>query len=189
MKVVLPLPPSVNAYRKYRVMTTYRGGKPIHTVQTYKSTETKQFEANAKRIIKESMKKYGWETPSKERFVIAHTVFYFARINQDDNNYYKVPLDAFEEAGAILNDSKIMVRTENIFVDSKNPRMEIVFEVSEKIGVFDSEQDMEDFKLNNCANCKRSKRNCKLFNDFLENKNISQIEQKTVKKCSELKKL
>lgn len=189
MKLVLPLPPSVNAYRKYRVRTTFKNRRLIHTVQTYKSTETKQYESIAGKIVREAMKEYEWTTPPKEAFIIAHTTFYFARINQDDNNYYKVPLDVLEGAGAILNDCKVMVRTEDILIDSENPRMEIELKVSEKMGVFKNSEEFERFKEKNCSQCSRLNRNCRLLKDFLENKKYSQIAHNICLKSSKLHKV
>lgn len=164
-------------------MTTYKYGKPIHTVQTYKSAEAKKYETVAMKIIKQAMKDQKWETPPKEKYVIVNATFYFSRINQDDNNYYKVPLDVIEGAGAIFNDCKVMIRTNDIFIESKNPRVEIELVVSEKIGIFKDENELEKFKNENCLMCIKDKSKCSILKKCLENKINSEELVKNTLNC------
>ena len=81
-------------------------------------------------------------------------------------------IDAVE--GIIYDDSLVIPRIKNITIDSKNPRLEIELRESEKIGIF-TKDNYEEFIKENCIECWRFKRNCKLLKTCKENKIVEEI--------------
>ena len=171
LNFVAPLPPSINEYRKYRVI--YSKGRP--TVQTYKTKETYQYEAYIEKLLKEEIVKQGWQTPPKGNYVYVWITFFFARSNQDDNNYYKVLCDSLQKSGVVLNDSRFIIRTKDIFINSMNPRIEVSIELAPKIGRFKDKNEHDLFIKQNCLMCKKPNyEKCRVFKSLLENRIFEQ---------------
>jgi Holliday junction resolvase RusA-like endonuclease len=82
---------------------------------------------------------------TKENFVYQDAVFYFARRGTDDNNQYKILNDSLE--GIVYdNDSRVLVRTQRIVYDSKNPRIEVTISPVDFIGIFENKDVYDEFE-------------------------------------------
>ena len=135
---------SVNHYMNYRV-----AGK---IVMAYKPKATKDFEKKFGKYVKEEIDKQGWIKPPKGKLVIVDTTFYFPRIDMDANNYFKCMLDVATEVGVWEDDNITMERVNGLYYDAKNPRIEITLSVSDRVGIFNNDNDYEEFK-SRCDNC------------------------------------
>lgn len=109
---------------------------------------------------------------TKENFVYQDAVIYFARRGSDDNNIYKLLNDSLEKI-AYDNDSKVLVRTQRIIYDPKNPRIEVKITPVEFIGIFENKDACFDFQArcefggngNGCS--KFRKGSCSILKDSI----------------------
>lgn len=167
MKIISPIPPSVNSYLKYRVQ---RGKNGKIFVQTYKSEEARKYEAIFEDIVREAIEKNKWIKPDKESYVFINAVFYFPRHHMDANNHWKLPLDVFTFAGVYPDDSKALERAHRVFIDKDHPRVEFEITVAPYLGVFDDEKHLEEFKNFNCRFCTKKPEKCNMMKNALNNK-------------------
>lgn len=156
---------SVNHYMNYRVI---KKGK-FNTVMPYKPKETLNFEKSFSKYLKEEMIKQNWTKPSKDKFVIMNTVYYFPRIDMDAQNYFKTMCDVMTDCGVWEDDNIVMEHVNRIYYDSENPRIEILISVSDNVGIFDSECDFLNF-TQTCEHCKRFNKNCSLLKKAKESR-------------------
>ncbi|MCY9545325.1 RusA family crossover junction endodeoxyribonuclease, partial [Paenibacillus alvei] len=106
---------------------------------------------------------YEW---TKENFVYQDTTIYFARRGSDDNNIYKLLNDSLEGI-TYDNDSRVLVRTQRIVYDSKNPRIEVTIKPVAFIGIFENQDVLERFQ-NICEGCsKYRKGSCSILKDSI----------------------
>lgn len=166
-----PLPPSVNSYKGMRVVRS--GGRSF--IQFYHTSKAKQFMVHMKKLLEREVVQAGWEVPGKNEYIICEVVIYFKKRRTDGDNIFKCLLDSFTDNGIILDDSMVIPRVSDIFIDPDNPRVEVTLRKSEKKGVFPGQQELDFFKNKNCDNCRRFKRNCSLLKKSLENKIVSEI--------------
>lgn len=152
---------SVNHYMSYRAVG--------RRVMAYKPKETKAFEKTFGDYIKEEMKKQHWIKPVKGKFVIMDTIFYFPRVDQDAQNYFKSICDIMTDVGVWEDDNIVCEHVKRIYYDSKNPRIEIHIYEADTIGIFDNIEEYEEFK-ERCSDCNRFKRSCSLHNKALESR-------------------
>jgi Holliday junction resolvase RusA-like endonuclease len=165
------LPPSLNEFRKYRVM--------YGRVQTYKTDVAKHWESSFIAYVKKEIKRQKWKTPDKGKYLVLEVTFYFSRINQDADNYYKLMNDCLQKAKVIENDCKFIPRTKRVYIESKNPRMEIDIYEASYVGVFNDETKLEDFKAFNCSVCKKNTNTCTVLSKALENRITGDISIET----------
>lgn len=166
MKLTLPIPPSVNSYMKYKIQ---RNGRRL-AIKTYPSLETESFYSYSIPLIKEKMEEANFAKVEKGKFVSVTCTFYFEKKGKDADNHFKCIMDAIQKAGLVENDSQLIPRVENVYVDKENPRVEIVVESMSKMGVFLNESHMEHFKQSNCCLCKKNPNRCATFTGFLDNR-------------------
>ncbi len=108
---------SVNHYMGYRSIG--------RRVMAYKPKETKDFEKAFGNYIKQEMNNQNWVKPSKGKFIIMDTIFYFPRIDMDAQNYFKSICDIMTNVDVYEDDNIVCERVNRIYYDSKNPRIEI----------------------------------------------------------------
>lgn len=167
LRLILPLPPSVNSYQRYRVK---RIGKRMR-VDAYPSQETESFYEQVLPYIREEIHKQGWKMPPRDKYVVIKCVFYLHKKGADADNYFKCSVDALEKAGVVINDSYIIPQAMDVLVDKDNPHIEMEIIQSEKLGVFSNEEEMEDFKREYCDKCRRrNKDKCIVFKGLYENR-------------------
>lgn len=160
LKLVSPIPPSVNHYLGYRAII--KNGKPM--AMSYKTSEATKYQKEFAKYVKEQIKEQGWNlTPNKEQHFYVDCIFYFDRTDMDCNNYFKCSLDAITETGLIwVDDNVVCERVQRIYYDRKNPHIEFTIYPVDYIGIFDNISQLEQFE-NNCFGCNRYKRNCSIL--------------------------
>lgn len=136
-------------------------------VSVYETAEAKQYKKQFCEYAKREVEIQNWDielTRNKHHYM--DCVFYFERIDQDEQNYYKCLCDAMN--GIVYVDDKfILTRTNAIYYDSKNPRIEIVIHPVDYIGIFDNQEQLDRFE-SNCVKCVRYKRNCSILKEAKE---------------------
>lgn len=167
LKIISPIPPSVNNYLNYRVQQA-NNGKLF--VQAYKSADSIKYEGKFIKIVQRSVLDQKWEKPDKEKYIFVRATFYFPKHGMDVNNHWKLPLDVFKAGGVYYDDSKVVEGARRIYIDAKNPRIEFDVWEAPFIGIFDSVEDFEGFKNANCRFCKKSPERCGTITKALQNR-------------------
>lgn len=175
-KLVLtsPLPPSVNSYMNYRVGS--KGRKKF--VQAFPSDETVIYKDYFIDYVKDEIIKQSWLRPEKGKLVFVQMTFFLDRKRKDPNNFIKVPFDALTEAGVYLDDDIALPLAPRVYIDAKNPRIEIEIYESEAIGIFDNEEDYQKFLDENCMICKRKIETCGVLKQLLDNRIIEEVKDR-----------
>lgn len=156
---------SVNHYLSYRAIM--KNGRPM--AMSYKTQEAVKFQKDFTEYVKKQVQEQGWITddnPFQHYYVDA--VFYFPRIDVDCNNYWKVAFDAITDSGVVwVDDNMACERVVKVMYDAKNPRIEYTIYKTDFVGIFDSQDELDEFE-GNCKNCKRYNRNCSILNKAKE---------------------
>ena len=161
LKLTSPMPPSVNHYTGVR--TVMRNGKPLSMV--YETKEAKDYKKKFKKIIEEQVKLQNWnrEIDDMQHFFV-DAVFYFDRIDKDASNYEKCLIDTITETQLVWKDDNVVLfRPQRIYYDQNNPRIELEIYPVDYRGIFDTEEQLNDFE-STCKKCKRYSRNCSILN-------------------------
>lgn len=160
LKLVSPIPPSVNHYMSYRAVI--RNGKPL--AMSYNNKKSVDYKKMFKEYVLSEVKEQGWDLPvTKEQHFYVDAVFYFPRIDMDCNNYWKTMFDAITDAGCIWEDDNVACeRVQGIYYDSVNPHIDLTIHPVEYIGVFHDENELSQF-VSRCLTCKRYARNCSIL--------------------------
>lgn len=113
LKIVLPLGVSVN-----KLYTMFRGRKQI-------SNEGKKYIRTVVPVIMQNIKNQGWEKDVKGVWHVVEITYYFPdRKKRDSHNYIKLLMDVLE--GLVFeNDQFCIVREQYVYLDRKNPRLEV----------------------------------------------------------------
>lgn len=160
LKLVSPIPPSVNHYLSYRAIM--RNGKPL--AMSYKTREATKYQQEFIKYVRKEVFNQKWK-PNRDKFqhYYIDADFYFPRIDMDCNNYWKCMFDAITETGLVwIDDNVTCERVNHIYYDSENPRIELTIRPTDYIGVFENTSQMEAFEAI-CVGCKRYKRNCSVL--------------------------
>lgn len=84
------------------------------------------------------------------------------------DNLKKLQQDCITESLVVWSDdSWALPRTNRVYIDKDNPRIEVVISVAPFIGIFDNEKHFNQF-VNNCKTCKRYKNNCSILREVSE---------------------
>lgn len=178
-----PIPPSVNSYLGKRVAYNSVTNKPY--VHIYETKEAKDYKRYMKLALERAKKKYGWERTDKHTYVVCEITVFINTKRKDSDNMFKCLLDTIVEANLVYDDSMIMPRVTNIFIDKDKPRLEVRMYVSEKVGIFKDRKTFEIFEESNCKTCNRYARNCSIRREALENKLKTELE--TISFCANYK--
>ena len=119
--------------------------------------------------IKYQIQKQGWVKPKENVWIKVEACWFLNKNGCDGSNYFKQTLDILQRAGVYLNDSKVIENTINVFVDRNNPRVELNIYPLQKRGIFISDNQLEEFKNNNCCECSRPT-TCRVLKNALDNK-------------------
>lgn len=187
LKLVSDIPVSVNHYLKPRSFITYVGGKPKAMVTMYETADAKAYKKNFIKHINTQSKIQGWQM-SDNRFqkYFVDCVFFFPRIDMDSNNTYKLMLDSITESKTVwTDDTQACERTQGIFYDTENPRVEITIYPVDFIGIFPTSNQLQEFE-NNCKTCSRYKdKKCSIYTKAIEGRIVEDIVNFT---CGKYKK-
>lgn len=172
LKLISPIPPSVNHYLGYRAIM--KSGRPM--AASYVTAEAKKYKTNFTLYVKDQTRKQGYkmsENPYQHYYV--DCVFYFDRTDRDSNNYMKVMLDAITESGCVwIDDNVVCERVQAIYYDKISPRIELEIYPVDYIGIFDNASALKNFE-NRCVGCVRYTRNCSLLQKAKEGRTQDEI--------------
>lgn len=153
----------------------------------YETSDAKKYKREFTKYIHEQVKAQNFNiVPNKTQHFYCDCIFYFDRVDKDPNNYFKLLLDSITDSQCIwIDDNVVCERVNRIYYDSKNPHIELTVYPVNYIGIFDNQDQLDQFK-SNCIGCSRYKRNCGLLNNAIEGKIQEEIENMH---CSKYKKL
>lgn len=172
LNLVLPVPTSINKLyiNEYQYQKNPATKKPerVPTGRRILSKEGRTVKAQIQgrarvQLLEHPDWDYEW---TKENFVYQDAVIYFARRGSDDNNIYKLLNDSLE--GIVYdNDSRVLVRTQRIVYDSKNPRIEVSIKPVDFVGIFKDRETYEEFATI-CSGCSRYRNGgCSILKDSI----------------------
>ena len=176
LKLVSDIPVSVNHYLCPRSFLIYKNGKPVPQVTMYETKPAKDYKKKFIKHIKEQVNIQQWKK-SDNRFqkYFVNCTFFFPRIDMDSNNTYKLMLDSLTEAGVWIDDTQACERTQGIFYDSTNSRVEIEICPVDFVGIFPTNEQLQIFK-SNCITCNRYKDGrCSILVKSLEGRIIDDV--------------
>jgi hypothetical protein len=176
----LPMPTSINKLYineynfEWNPKTRKRESKP--TGRRILSPEGRKVKAQIQgeaRVQLEQQKgkwDYDW---TKENFCYQDALVVFARRGSDDNNIYKLLNDSLE--GIVYdNDSRVLVRTQKIVYNPKDPHVIVTLRPVEFVGIFDSVNEASQFESicksggNNGKGCSKYRNGkCSILQDSL----------------------
>lgn len=189
LKLVSPMPPSVNHYTGIRtIIKKGKNGKQTPMAMVYETAEAKKYKKEFKKIIENEVKKQGYDAPvnDKQHFNV-DAVFYFDRIDKDASNYEKCLSDTITETQLIWKDDNVVLfRPQRIYYDAENPRIELSIYPVDYIGIFDNQEQLNCFE-EKCKTCKRYARNCSILNKAKEGRIQEEIIDMECMKYSKVK--
>lgn len=167
-----PLPPSVNSYLNYKIAT--KGKRKF--VQAYSAPQTVAYKEFFVDYVKDQIREQNWTRPEKGKLVYVRCTFFLDRKRKDPNNFLKVPFDALTEAGVYVDDDIALPLADGLYIDPKNPRIEIEIFESAAIGIFESQRELDIFMSRNCNLCKKNPTKCGIMKRLLDNRIIDEVE-------------
>ncbi|TPG68559.1 RusA family crossover junction endodeoxyribonuclease [Brevibacillus laterosporus] len=175
-RLTSPMPPSVNHYMGYRAVPRVKKGRKVYIVVPYLTTEAREYQEQFAKYAIQQVKEQQWDIEeTRNRHYYMDCVYYFPRIDMDEQNYPKCMSDALNGI-AYIDDNFILTRTNRVFYDVENPRVELVISKVEYIGIFDNEEELEKFE-EKCKTCKRYKRNCSILKKAKEGRIQEEINE------------
>jgi Holliday junction resolvase RusA-like endonuclease len=186
LRLVSPIPVSVNHYMGIRAFIKYdKYAQPKAVAMLYETADAKKYKKKFSKYVIDEVKKQGWILPlDKFQHFYFDCIFYFGRIDQDANNYFKIMLDAVTDTQKIwVDDNVVCERVNRVYYDSENPRIEITIRPVEYIGIFDSVEQLQKFE-SSCISCSRYGRNCSILKKAKEGRVQEEISDL---KCSKYK--
>jgi crossover junction endodeoxyribonuclease RusA len=186
LKLISPIPCSVNHYIKPRGIIKWVGKVPKAIVTMYETAEAKKYKKEFCTYVKEQVKLQQFNIiPNKTQHFYIDCIFYFDRIDKDCNNYFKLLLDAITDTQTIWVDDNVTAeRVQAIYYDSQNPHIELTIYPVDYIGIFSNQEQLDEFK-SNCIHCKRYKeRKCSILQKAIEGRIQEEINEN---KCSKYK--
>jgi Holliday junction resolvase RusA-like endonuclease len=166
--LTLPLPTSINQLYQNQVSYNKDLKRYIPTGKRILTDEGTMCKKLIQKQAMRQMKKQEWDYEWTETgYIYLDTIIYFNKKGRDDNNLYKLLCDSLEKI-CYDNDSRVLIRTQRILYDTKNPRIEVMLSPVEYIGIFDNDQEFDEF-IDNCQTCKRyQKGKCSILNKAKE---------------------
>lgn len=185
LKLVLDLPPSVNALYTNQAYFDKRSRRYVPTGKRILSKEGREMKKLLRLQATTQSKKQDWDKEKLgENYVYMDMIVYFNRKGRDSDNINKALQDSLE--GVIYNnDTQVLPRTQKVLIDRENPRVEVIFTPVEFKGIFDNSDEANEF-VYKCMKCNRYRNgSCRIMQDSLEGVIRSEVEKKV---CSEFRK-
>lgn len=184
LHLISPIPVSVNHYLAYRCVM--QRGRPMAV--SYCTKEAKEYKKSFSRYVASQVVEQNWRIrPNSYQHFYMDTTFYFPRVDMDCQNYYKIMTDAITDTQMVwLDDNVVCERTQRIFYDANNPHVEIDIYPVNYIGIFDTQDALDDF-VDRCKNCAKYERNCRILNKAKEGRIQEEIADGVCAKYKEIK--
>lgn len=150
LKLVLPLPTSINKLYineyNWQFNPKTRKKERMPTGRRILSPEGRKVKSRIMGEARVQLKGQDWDYEwTKENYCYQDAVIYFTRRGSDDNNIYKLLNDSLEEI-VYDNDSRVLVRSQHIMYDPKNPRVELTLKPVSFIGIFKDKHERDEFE-------------------------------------------
>jgi Holliday junction resolvase RusA-like endonuclease len=178
LKLTLPLPASVNhIYGRNKFGSTYL------------KKEGKDYKKINGLYIQQEVIKQGRVKLLEEQYCYLDEIVYMNSKGRDSDNLKKLTQDTITESEVVwFDDTFCLPRTNRIYIDSTNPRLEITITPIDMIGIFDSERDYFNFE-NQCKTCSQYRNGkCGVLRDSKDNRiteSVSLIDDKWI--CTKFK--
>lgn len=157
---------------------------------TYLKKEGKEYKTRMIKYIKEEVNKQSWIKLDKGQYCYIDEIVYFNCAGRDADNLKKLQQDSISGSDVVwFDDTFALPRTNRVYIDSNNPRIELEITKVDFIGIFDNSELMDLF-ISRCKTCNRYKRNCSLLNNALEGRiqnEITKAEENWL--CNKFKKV
>ena len=165
LKLTLSLPKSVNfIYGRNKFGSTYL------------KKEGKDYKTKAVKYIKEETNNQDWIRLKAEEYCYLDTIVYMNKKGRDSDNLFKLIQDSISDSETVWEDDTFALsRTNRVYIDSENPRVELVITPTSTIGIFDTVEEYEEFK-DICNACRRFKKTCSIHNGLLENRILDKVQ-------------
>jgi Holliday junction resolvase RusA-like endonuclease len=179
LKIILPYPPSNN--KIYQPIIAYnKRGKAYPSIA--KTPVARLYEKQAIPAIRKAIKKQGWKKPVKGKKINMWIECYMPSASNDSSNSFKLLVDTFSKAGAWIDDNVVIVKTADFYIqnDGAEPCVKIIIEEADSIGVFKSQEHLDNFLNNNCKLCKKwniknDAPRCGIYTKLLDNKTQKEV--------------
>lgn len=165
LNLTIPIPPSINnGYLKPRAFMQYnpKTKKMIPMAQMYETKEAKDFKRHCITLLKREVERKNFKPNSTKSFFFIEWTWFFKTVKNDTNNRLKVPIDSISEFGdkyenlRIWEDDNLSMNIDKrIYYDTNNPRVELELYEAPFIGIFDNQEDLDNFISTYCNNCKK----------------------------------
>ncbi|WEG18693.1 RusA family crossover junction endodeoxyribonuclease [Alkalihalophilus pseudofirmus] len=187
LKLILDLPTSINKLYVNQHSWNPKTRTRVPTGKRVMSSEGRKVKEKIAKQAKEQIKGQDWDFDyTRDHYIYQDSVMYMSRSNRDDNNVYKLLNDTLEGI-CYENDSRVLTRTQRIYIDPKDPHIEVTLTPVPYIGIFDNEQQLHNFE-ENCKTCTRYKRNCSILNKAKEGRIQEDLDEKSLV-CSKYKEV
>lgn len=153
---------------------------------TYLKKEGKDYKTRMIKYIKEEVIKQQWNKV-EDGFIYLDEVVYMNKKGRDADNLKKLTQDCLTESGVIwLDDTYCWARTQRVFIDSNNPRIELTLTIAPYIGIFNNKNEYELFLRSFCNKCTKDKNRCTIHRKALESR-VQEDLDITEKVCKKFK--
>ncbi|HDK7194810.1 TPA: RusA family crossover junction endodeoxyribonuclease [Clostridium botulinum] len=164
LKLTLELPKSVNhIYGRNKFGSVYLKG------------EGKDYKKQMIKLIQEEVNKQHWDK-LENTFIYLDEVVFMNKKGRDADNLKKLTQDCITESNCVwTDDTYCWARTQRVFIDKDNPRIELVLSQAPDIGIFNNKEDYNKFINTYCNNCTNGnkigkKGGCSIYRKALENR-------------------
>lgn len=193
LNLTLPVPTSINKLYINEYQYDGRTKQRVPTGRRILSKEGRTVKAQIQgRARVQLLDQTDWDFEwTKENYVYQDAIIYFARRGSDDNNIYKLLNDSLE--GIVYdNDSRVLVRTQHIVYDAKNPRIEVSIKPVDFVGIFKDKHTYEEFTArcefggeNGCSRFRNG--GCSILKDSIAGTVRAEVGNIKNPNCSEFK--
>jgi Holliday junction resolvase RusA-like endonuclease len=176
IKLVLPLPVSINKLYINQYTWNPKTKTRVPTGKRIMSEEGKKIKKLIQLETIKQLQSQEWDYEwTKSNYIYQDCYIYMNRAGRDDNNIFKLLNDSLEKI-VYDNDSHVLTRTQRILIDSENPRVELIISQVPFRGIFDTEEQMQQFE-EKCKTCRRYKNNCSILKKAKEGRIQKEIDE------------
>ena len=148
-----------------------KSGRPL--VLNYPSKGNVQYKKLFEPYIKQIVKDSGWDKEiTRGKHYYLNATIYFGRIDQDEQNYWKMPCDIMNEI-VYIDDSMILTRCDRIYYTYNKeiePHIDFTLSPVEYVGIWNSQEECNQF-VDVCKGCKNYKDGiCKRLSEYMNYK-------------------
>lgn len=177
LKLCLPVPLSVNQYLQPKGNIKTVKGKTFVDITMYQNPKAKEYKETVKYIIRREANRVDWNSDiTSDQHYYVDVDVYFERTDRDSDNIFKILFDTITESNIIWKDDRYgLPRVNKVCYNSEFPHIDVTITPVEYIGIFDNEDQLNQFKKQ-CETCNRRDRNCTVLRKAKEGRISDDIE-------------